>query len=106
MSREEIYSFILKFKTRLLSGKKATLVTKSVNGKAEVRLHVELGEVLPHPVHDRRPQCRDGPSRQCRRQRRADACDALKDEFCSEESFVEKALLTKRKLVILLTRYL
>ena len=55
MSREEIDSFIVKFKTLLLSGKKATLVLKSDNGKAEVSLNVELGEVLPNPVHGGRP---------------------------------------------------
>jgi hypothetical protein len=76
MSREEIDSFILKFKTLLLSGKKATLVLKSDNGKAEVSLNVELGEVPPPPVHHRCQRNRDGPSRQRRRERRAAASKA------------------------------
>ena len=120
MARAEIDSFIVKFKTLLLSGKKATLVIKSDKGKAEVSLNVELGEVHPPPVHSRYPGFRDGPSRQRRRQRRAAAREVqktenensmaaeativdevnqieiehntLKDEFCSDEIFEEKDL--------------
>ena len=119
MARAEIDSFIVKFKTLLLSGKKSTLVIKSNNGKAEVSLDVELGEVIP-PPHHRGHGSRDGPSRQRRRQRRAAAREVqktenenymaaeativdevnqkeiehntLKDEFCSDEIFKEKDL--------------
>ena len=76
MARAEIDSFIVKFNTLLLSGKKSTLVIKSNNGKAEVSLDVELGEVIPPPVHHRG----HGPSRQRRRQRRAAAREVQKTE--------------------------
>ena len=64
MAKAEIDSFILIFKNLLISGRNATLVIKSNAGKAEVSLNVELGQVLPPHV---------GPSRQCRKLRRAEA---------------------------------
>ena len=73
MAKAEIYSFILKFKNLLISGRNATLVIKSNAGKAEVSLNVELGQVLPPHVQHQHHRSRDGPSRQRRKLRRAEA---------------------------------
>ena len=74
MERLEIYSFILKFKNLLLSGRNATLVIKSDAGKAVVNLNVELGDVSPPPsLHQHLRGPRNGPARQQRRLRRAAA---------------------------------
>ena len=87
MDRAEIDSFIVKFKTLLLSGKNATLLMKSNHGKAEVSLHAELGDVPLVPAHSKHPGSRDGPSRQRRRQRRAAESDALKaDNALNDEN--------------------
>ena len=48
MARTEIDSFIVKFQSLLLSGRNATLEIKSNAGKAEVTLHVELGDAYRH----------------------------------------------------------
>ena len=73
MAREEIDSFILKFKSLLLSGRNASLVMKCDAGKAEVCLNVHLGHVPPPPVQVRQQRSCNGPSRQRRRLRRAAA---------------------------------
>ena len=73
MARAEIDSFILKFKNLLLSGRNATLVLKSNAGNAEVSLNVDLGQVPPPPAQPVHHRSRDGPSRQRRRLRRAQA---------------------------------
>ena len=93
MSRAEIDSFILKFKTVLLSGKKAALVINSVNGKAEVSRHAELvKEVLPPLVHSRCPRSRDGPSRQWRAAAREEkkALNALEGIVAEKVTGIEK----------------
>jgi hypothetical protein len=84
MAQAEIDSFILKFKNLLLSGRNATLVMKSNAGKAEVSLNVDLGHVPPLPVQHQEHRSRDGPSRQRRRLRRAQACTDSKAEEASE----------------------
>ena len=61
MARAEIDSFIVKFKTLLLSGKKATLLVKSNIGKAEVSLHAELSEVPLLPSYSSLPWSHDEP---------------------------------------------
>ena len=78
MARMEIDSFILKFKSLLLSGRNASLVIKSNAGKAEVNLNVELEDVSPHPAnqHQHHHGPRNGPSRERRRLRRAAAAAA------------------------------
>ena len=73
MAKAEIDSFILKFKNLLLSGRNATLVLKSNAGNAEVSLNVDLGKFPPQPAQHVHQQSRDGPSRQRRRLRRAQA---------------------------------
>ena len=73
MAKAEIDSFILKFKNLLLSGRNATLVLKSNAGNADVSLNVDLGQVPPQPTQHVHHQSRDGPSRQRRRLRRAQA---------------------------------
>ena len=73
MAREEIDSFILKFKSLLLSGRNASLVIKCDAGKAEVSLNVHLDHIPPPPVQVQQQRSRNGPSRQRRRLRRAAA---------------------------------
>jgi hypothetical protein len=85
MAQAEIDSFILKFKNLLISGRNATLVIKSNAGKAEVSLNVELGQVLPPHVQHQHQRSRDGPSRQRRKLRRAEARAAVSK---SEEALV------------------
>ena len=85
MAKAEIDSFILKFKNLLISGRNATLVIKSNAGKAEVSLNVELGQVLPPHVQHQHQRSRDGPSRQRRKLRRAEARAAVSK---SEEALV------------------
>jgi hypothetical protein len=85
MARTEIDSFIVKFKSLLLSGRNATLEIKSNAGKAEVNLRVELGDVSCPPAqhpHQRWP--RNGPARQRRRVRRAEEREAAKAEENAE----------------------
>ena len=50
MARAEIDSFIVKFKSLLLSGRNTTLEIKSNAGKAEVNLRVELDDVSCPPA--------------------------------------------------------
>ena len=72
MARTEIDSFIVKFKSLLLSGRNATLEIKSNAGKAEVNLRVELGDVsCPPAQHPHHLRPRNGPAKQRRRMRRA-----------------------------------
>ena len=85
MARDEIDSFIVKFKGLLLSGRNATLVIKSNAGKAEVSLNVVLGDVTPPPDQHLR-QSRNGPSRQRRRCRRAEARKASNAEEAKKAS--------------------
>ena len=125
MAKAEIDSFILKFKNLLLSGRNATLVLKSNAGNADVSLNVDLGQVPPQPTQHVHHQSRDGPSRQRRRLRRAQARateaeevsdaqvetaaqaedsetdlvqtepETLKDEFCSDKTFEKQALIAE-----------
>ena len=63
MARTEIDSFIVKFKSLLLSGRNTTLEIKSNAGKAEVTLHGELGDASRPPAqHQHHPWPRNGPS--------------------------------------------
>ena len=80
MAKAEIDSFILKFKNLLLSGRNATLVLKSNAGNAEVSLNVDLGQVPPPPAQHVHHPSRDGPSRQRRRLRRAQARATVAEE--------------------------
>ena len=75
MAKMEIDSFILKFKSLLLSGRNPTLVIKSNAGKAEINLNVELEDVSHHPHHEHHLHrgSRNGPFRERRRLRRAAA---------------------------------
>ena len=125
MAKAEIDSFILKFKNLLLSGRNATLVLKSNAGNAEVSLNVDLGQFTPPPTQHVQHRSRDGPSRQRRRLRRAQARateaeevsdaqvetaaqaedsetdlvqtepETLKDEFCSDKTFEKQALIAE-----------
>ena len=70
----EIDSFIMKFRDLSLSGKKATLVINSNNGKAEVSVQLDPVIHQPPDVHVHRRH--NGPSRQRRRQRRKEAREA------------------------------
>ena len=129
MARAEIDSFILKFKNLLLTGRSATLVIKSNAGKAEVSLNVELGHVPPPSGQNQKYP--NGPSRQRRRLRRAASRvaskteevmevvdeevnaveaieskdvterEALKDEFCSDNTVEEKADLLILQMKVL-----
>ena len=65
----EIDSFVQKFKNLWHAGRNASLCIKSVAGKAQVDLSVELGEAPRPPAHHFRS--RNGPARQRRRERRA-----------------------------------
>jgi hypothetical protein len=81
MARTEIDSFIGKFKSLLISGRDATLEIRSNAGKAEVTLHVELGDASHPPAqHQHHPWPRNGPStsRQRRRIRREAEREAAK----------------------------
>ena len=77
----ELDSFVVKFKNLWSSGRNASLLIKSVAGKAEVKLELELGDapaVLPsmHELQQRRS--RYGPARQRRKLRRAAEREAIK----------------------------
>ena len=89
MARTEIDSFIVKFKSLLLSGRNATLELKSNAGKAQVNLYVELGDVSCPPAQHPHPRWpRDGPSRQRRRLKRAAEREAEKAEDNAEKATV------------------
>ena len=72
MAHKELDSFILKFKNLWQAGRNAKLSLKSVDGKAEAHLSVELGDA---PAIQR---SRNGPSWQRRWERRAAAREADK----------------------------
>ena len=69
MAVQDLDSFYFKFKNLMFAEKDATLTVKSESGRVQVSLSVELGHVLSAepPLH-----CRNGPSRQRRRKRRAE----------------------------------
>ena len=86
MARQEIDSFIIKFKSLLLSGRNATLVIKSNAGKAEVNLTVELLDVSLPEHHQHRRGPRNGPSRERRKLRRAAAAKEAENATKNEAS--------------------
>ena len=71
MHVSEIDSFIWKFKQLMLSGMKVHLDIKTEAGKAVVHLTAEVDVHVPPPQQ----HSRNGPSRQRRRERRAQARD-------------------------------
>ena len=79
MAMSEIDSFVLKFKHLLSAGRNACLKVESNAGKAIVTLQADLGDLppIPHiPPQGYHQRSRNGPARQRRRQRRAEARDA------------------------------
>ena len=74
----EISSFIFKFQNLCRAGKDAKLSLTSKNGKTIVNLNLHIGSLPPllpgpHPQHVPPQKHRNGPSRERRRQKRADA---------------------------------
>ena len=65
----EIDSFVLKFKHLLSAGRNACL-------KVETNAVKEIGDLPLFPPQGYHQRSRNGPARQRRRQRRAEACDA------------------------------
>ena len=84
MAHKELDSFILKFKNLWQAGRNATLSFKSIDGRAEAHLSVELGDA---PAIQR---SRNGPSRQLRRERRAAARKAA-EQANIEQTVAEEA---------------
>ena len=76
MDQFVIDNFFIKFKNLLHSGSDATLTVRSEAGKASVTLYLDLGNVLPPPPADNPCRCREGPSRQRRRLKKAAAREA------------------------------
>ena len=71
MAISELDSFIMKFKNLWQAGRNANLTIKTIDGKVEANLSVELGDP---PVLSRHFQYnKSSPSRQRRRDRRASA---------------------------------
>ena len=72
----EISSFIFKFQNLCRAGKDAKLSFSSNKGRTTVNLNLELGSPPPlpgqHPLHVHPQKHRNGPSRERRRQKRAD----------------------------------
>ena len=86
----EIDNFIVKFKNLLNAGRNATLTIQTEAGKAEVNLYVYLGDVHlpPDQQHYHSQVYRNGPARQRRRNRRA---EARRETSLAEEAAVEKS---------------
>ena len=73
MAVQDLDSFHFKFKNLLFADKNVTLTLKSEAGRVQVSLSADLGHVLPaEPPHLPHLHCRNGPSRQRRRARRAE----------------------------------
>ena len=73
MAVQDLDSFYFKFKNLMFAEKDATLTVKSEAGRVQVSLSVDLGHVLSvEPPHLPHLHCRNGPSRQRRRKRRAE----------------------------------
>ena len=90
MAQLEIDSFVTKFKYLLYSGLDANLKIETNAGKAWVALQVGLGHPLSppyhfphHPQYDRR---HNGPSQQCRLEKREAARMADNETHLSEEA--------------------
>ena len=83
----EIDSFIWKFKQLVHSGMNAHLDIKTEAGRAIVHLTAEVDVHVPPPQQ----HSRNGPSRQRRRERQAQACNYAQ----KAETAVEVALLMK-----------
>ena len=83
MALSEIDSFILKFKNLLHSGNTSNLTLRSEAGKAFITLTVEVDQhARPSHLHLR---SRNGPTRQRRRQRRAEDREAAAKEAAAKE---------------------
>ena len=67
----ELDSFVLKFKNLWQAGRNANLTIKTIGGKVEANLSVELGDAPVLPIHFKYKK--SSPSRQRRRDRRAAA---------------------------------
>jgi hypothetical protein len=72
MALSEIDSFFFKFKHLLIAEKDATLTLKSVAGRAQVTLSVDLGHLHSRPGHPHH-HASNGTSRSRRQERRAAA---------------------------------
>ena len=89
MHAAEIDSFILKFKHLWRAGYDAHLNIDTHAGQAWVGLHVRLGQAQgPHHEDDHRNgnKAKNGPSRQRRRERRAESRKKDKDASVAEEN--------------------
>ena len=83
MDAKELDSFVLKFKQLWRSGQSAHLDIDTCAGQAWVGLRVRLGQAQAVPSSLRRT--RDGPARQRRRARRADAKEKEVEEASNNE---------------------
>ena len=81
MALSEVDSFFLKFKNLLHSGTNANLTIRSEAGKAFVTLAVEVEHL---GISNLLPRSRNGPSRQRRRQRRAEVRETASREAAEE----------------------
>ena len=93
MAMSELDSFFVKFKNLWSAGKNASLLIKSLAGKAVVKLELDLGDapIQPtlHAFHQQR--FRNGPARQRRRLRRAAEREAVKTSEVVENTSEEEA---------------
>ena len=91
----DLDSFYFKFKNLLYSEKDATLTVKAEAGRVQVSLSADLGHVLsvdPSLYHHEHPHCRNGPSQQRRRARRAEArASKLVSQFDAAEKVVTES---------------
>ena len=89
----ELDSFVLKSKNLWVAGRNANLRIKSIKGKAEVHLSVELGDALRVTSNGPTSQSKNIPSRQQRRVRRAAARESAKAEEAN--NVAEAAIVSK-----------
>ena len=90
----ELSSFLMKFQGLCRAGKEAKLSFTSKNGRTIVSLNLEIGRVHPQSQFVQpRPKHRNGPSRERRRMRRAEARKNAAVEATKELSVVETEVL-------------
>ena len=90
----ELSSFLMKFQGLCRAGKEAKLSFTSKNGRTIVSLNLEIGRVHPQSQFVQpRPKHRNGPSRERRRMRRAEARKNAAEEATKELSVVETEVL-------------
>ena len=87
MAQPELDSFVTNCKCLRYSGLDANLKIETNAGKAWVTLQVGLGHPLPPPYHfPHHPRRHNGPSQQCRLEKREAARRAANETHLAEEA--------------------